>query len=183
MLNLGSAPFDRNLILTGYIGAGQQLLGRQIALRLRMPLASMETRIAEMEGISVENIRARYGETRLKTLESQVLQEFSLYRGAVVLVGAQTLLQNGNFNRLHSTGPVICLVANLDSVLSRLHLSLGARYHDPNERALALGMLKREWSVRHLPGVVELDATRLNEAQVVDAVINTWQEQLLAYTA
>src|SRR5690606_41436702 len=77
----------------------------------------------------------RSGETRLKTLEAEVVQEALLYRSAVIRVSGQTLLHSNNYGRFSATGPVVCLVASLDSVLQNLHLTLGARYHDPNERS------------------------------------------------
>jgi predicted MPP superfamily phosphohydrolase len=86
------------------------------------------------------------------------------------------LLVGDYFQRLQNTGPVICLVARLDAILQQLHLILGARYHDPNQRAMALGELKREWAVRQLHGIHELDVTALNESEMIEAVITLWQE-------
>jgi hypothetical protein len=78
--------------------------------------------------------------------------------------------------RIQQTGPIICLVATLDAVLQRLHLTLGARYHNPGERALAVGQLKREWAVRKLDGIHELDTTVLSESQIIEAVIALWRQ-------
>lgn len=171
-------PFtERNLILTGYTGPNQPVIGRQLAERLHMPFVNIDMDIEERSHMSVDDLRARFGEARLKTIEAEIMQEAMLRRSALIRINGRTL-QNGDYlTRLQETGLVICIVASLDAVLQRLHLSLGARYHSPHERAFALGHLRSEWAVRHLPGVHELDVTNLDEAQTVESIIALWHER------
>ncbi len=166
---------DRNLIITGYTGPYQPMIGRRVAQMLRMPYVNIDLQIEERNGMSLEEIRTLYGESRLKTLETEVVTEAVLHRNAVIRVGGQTLIHNRNYERFMETGPVICLVAELDAVLQSLHLSLGARYHDPNERALAVGHIQREWGVRKLEGIHEINTTYMTETQIAERVINEWQ--------
>lgn len=170
---------ERNLILTGYIGPNQPLLGRQIAERLRMPFTNIENIIAERVNLPVDEIRAYYGETRLKTIETEIMQETLLRRATVIRVSGRTLLHSGHLARLQETGPVICLVISLDAMLQRLHVTMGARFHNPQERALALGQLRREWAVRALPGLHEIDVTYMTEDDIIATVIARWQELAL----
>lgn len=166
---------DRNLILTGYTGPYQPLIGRRIAQLLKMPYVNIEWQIEERAGIPMDEIRVRYGESRLKMLENEVVQEAVLHRNAVIRISGQVLRHSQHYERFLETGPVICLVATLDSVLQSLHLSLGARYHNPAERGMALAHLQREWSARHLPGILEIDATYMKEDEIVERVIQEWQ--------
>jgi len=173
-------PFaDRNLILTGYTGPNQPIIGQQAAERLKMRYVNVEMQIETREGLSPEALRVRYGEARLKTVESEVMQDVLLNRGVVIRVSGQTLLRLDYARRLSATGPIACLVVTLDAVLQRLHLSLGRNYHNPDERALAIGYLKREWAVRKLDSVRELDVTYLSESETVDALIALWQQMIL----
>jgi shikimate kinase len=172
-------PADRNLILTGYLGPNQIVVVRRIAQTLNMPLVNFETRLEERADLPIEDIRIRFGEARLKTLEAEVVQELMLYRGAVLLMSGQTLLHNDTLSRLSETGHVVCLVATLDAVLQRLHLSLGARYHNPAERSIAIGHLKREWAIRNAPEVQEFDTTGMTESQIVDRLVEMWRDQVL----
>jgi shikimate kinase len=167
---------DRNLILTGYTGPNQPVVGRVVAERLKLRYVNVDLLIEERADMSIDDVRARFGEARLKMMESEVMQDALLYRGVVMRASGQTLLRGDYGKRLAETGPIVCLVVSLDTVLRRLHLSLGGRYHNPQERALALGQLKREWAVRKLDGVHELDVTYLNEAEIVDTVIERWRE-------
>jgi shikimate kinase len=170
---------DQNLILTGYTGPNQPLIGRRVAARMQMRYFNIEQEIENRTGTPVNEIRTLYGESRLKTLESEVVQEAALYRSAVIRISGQTLLHGNHFARLEETGPVICLVASLDAILQGLHLALGARFHDPNERALALGYLKREWAVRTLHGIHEIDTTYMLDDEIEDRVISLWQRVVI----
>ncbi len=170
---------DRNLILTGYTGPNQPIIGQQAAARLKMRYVNVETQIENREGMSSEALRTRYGDARLKMVESEVMQDVLLNRGVVIRVSGQTLLRLDYLKRLATTGPIVCLVVTLDAVLQRLHLSLGRSYHNPHERALAIGYLKREWAVRNMDGIRELDVTYFSETETVDALINLWQEMAI----
>jgi shikimate kinase len=170
---------ERNLILTGYTGLNQPRIGGQVAERLRMRYVNVELQFEARAGMPIEEVRTRYGDARLKTLETEVLQEILLYRGAVIQIGGATLLRGDSLKRLQENGMVVCLVVALDAALHRLHLALGRNYHNPHERALAIGNLKREWAARKLDGVHELDATYLGEEETADAVIETWRKAVV----
>lgn len=176
-------PADQNLIITGYTGPNQTMIGQQVAERLKLRYVNVERQIEDRAGMTADEFRARYGETRLKTVETEVMQDVLLYRGMIIRVSGQTLMHGEYSRRLAETGPVVCLVMALDAVLRRLHVSMGARYHNPHERALAIGSLKREWAVRKLDFVHELDTTYLSDTEVVDAVIALWQRVSLTVTA
>lgn len=168
-------PADQNLIVTGYTGPNLPQIGQQVAERLRLRYVNVERQIEARAGMPPEELRARYGETRLKTIETEVMQDVLLYRGVVIRISGQTLLHGDYSRRLAETGPIVCLVTALDAVLRQLHVAMGARYHNPHERALAVGSLKREWAVRRLDFVHELDTTYHTDAEVVDEVIALWQ--------
>lgn len=169
-------PFsERNLILTGYTGPDMLALGRQAAERLRLRYVNIELQIAERAGLPVDELRTYYGETRLKTIEAEIVQEAILRRSTVIRISGRTLLNGSNLERLAETGPVICLYITLDAMLHRLHQSMGARYHNPHERALALGELKREWAVRQQPGIHAMNTTYQSPEETLDALITLWQ--------
>ncbi|MBE2183388.1 MAG: hypothetical protein IAE89_08170 [Anaerolineae bacterium] len=170
-----SASFDQNLILTGYLGPLQLPTARHTAEALHMRFVDFESRLEDHSGMPGEEVRALYGESRLKTLEDELLSEIALYRGTLIAIGGETLVR-GAYNLLHTTGPVICSVASVDAVLQRLHLALGARFHDPRERDLALGKVRREWSIRKNPDVRIVDTSYMNDMQMVEAIIACWRE-------
>ena len=170
---------DLNLIVTGYIEPNRPRLCRQLARRLGLEMIDVERRVEDRFGDSMQNIRSRYGERRLKAVESQIMDEVVLHRRALIRISGNALLNSGHLETLQRSGAVICLVATLDSILRRMHLALGARYHDPVERSLALGELQREWKIREVDSVVEFDATHITEAVLMDRIADFWRELAL----
>ena len=169
------SPIDQNLVLTGYIGPGQLAIARRTAERLRMPFVDFGTRFEDHAEMTADDLKAQYGDSRLRTMESEVLENIALMRGTVLHVGGQVLGYNGHYDMLRATGVVIALVATLDAVLQRLHLSLGARYHDPRERAAALAMLRREWSIRGVDGLVEIDTSAMSEDAIIQEITTRYR--------
>jgi shikimate kinase len=166
---------DKNLLLTGYAGVGQIAIARRVSERLRMPLIDFEARLEARTEMPLSEYRAYFGETSLRTLENEGLEEISLARGSVLLIDGRLLTQAGGLARLGENALVICLVARLDTVLRRLHVMMGARYHDPAERDRMIGLVRREWAVRGQPGVLEVDTTHLDEAAIITAIIDRWR--------
>jgi shikimate kinase len=166
---------DRNLLLTGYVEPNRPRLGRQVAEKLGLRFVDIEEMMEERFGDSLENARARYGERRIKTMEDEIVQDAALYRHALIRVNGSTLVRSEDAPRLMATGATICLVARLDAILQRMHLMMGARFHDPAGREAEIGALRREWAVRKLPNILEYDATYKEEATIVADLVALWQ--------
>lgn len=166
----------RNLILTGYSEPNKPRIAQQVAAQLRMPFVDVEQQLEQRLGDSVDRIRQAYGERHVKAIESEIIADMVLHRNTVIRILGSTLAAADYLPRLQETGVVICLVSRLDAILRRLHLALGARYHDPAARAMALGELKREWAIRKFPNIHELDMTYQDEAGMIAAIVTLWQQ-------
>jgi shikimate kinase len=178
MLN-AIALTDRNLILTGYTGANLPRTGQLIAERLGMPFLNLDVLIGERIGASGGDIRESFGERRLKTVEADIVEETRLRRQTVIRVSARTLMHSDNLSRLALTGPVVCLMTSLDATLRRLHISMGGRYADPDERARELGELRQEWGIRDLPGMVQIDTTTMTADHILQTVVALYRERAI----
>ncbi len=167
---------DLNLIVTGYVEPNRPRLARQLALRLGLELIDVEREVEERLGATIETIRATYGDRRLRTIETEIMDEVVLHRRGLIRVSGHTLLTSGRLTELQRNGVIISLVATLDSILRRMHLMLGARYHNPAERARAIGELQREWKIREVPDLVEFDATYTSEAILIERIAAYWRD-------
>lgn len=170
---------ERNLVITGYIEPNKPRIARQVAERLRMPFVDMEARIEERFGEDINTIRNSYGERRLKTVEAEIMEEILLYRNAVLRINGSTLMHSEHYERMQSNSIMLCLVARLDAILQRMHLTLGARYHDPAERGRELSHLRREWAIRKKPNLLELDVTYKAEPAMITDIISLWQAEAM----
>jgi shikimate kinase len=167
----------RNLIITGYVEPNKPRIAQRVALQLKMQVVDVEQQLEQrFGGETVARVRERYGERHFKSVEAEVMSDMTLYRNTVIRVMSSTLTNSDHLARMQETGIIICLVARLDAILRQMHLSLGARYHDPAERAMALGELRREWAIRKYPNIHELDATYKDEAGITADIIGLWQQ-------
>lgn len=172
---------DRNLVLTGYTGANQPRTAQAIAERLGMPFVNLDLLISERAGLSAtDDLRAQFGQRHLRAVESDIIEEARLRRQTVIRVNARTLLHGTHLTALGQTGPVVALITTLDAVLRRMHVSLGGRYADPNERARELGELRQEWGIRNLDGLARIDTTHLTNEQVIDTVVALYRERAIS---
>ena len=167
---------DLNLIVTGYLEPNRPRVSQQLALRLGLEMIDVEREIEDRLGDTIENMRQIYGERRLRAIETQIMDEIVLHRRALIRVSGNTLLNSGHLAELQRNGVIVCLVASLDSILRRIHLTLGARYHDPVERSRAIGELQREWRIRDMENVVEFDATTITDAILIERIAVFWRD-------
>jgi len=170
---------DLNLIVTGYLEPNRPRVSQQLALRLGLEMIDVEREIENRLGNTVENMRQIFGERRLRAIETQIMDEIVLHRRALIRVSGNTLLNSGHLAELQRNGVIVCLVASLDSILRRIHLTLGSRYHDPVERSRAIGELQREWRIRDVENVVEFDATTITDAILIERIAAFWRDLAL----
>ena len=170
---------DLNLIVTGYLEPNRPRISQQLALRLGLQMIDVEREMEDQLGATIDSIRQLYGERRLKAIETQIMDQIVLHRRALIRVSGNTLLNSGHLAELQRNGVIVCLVASLDSILRRIHLTLGARYHDPVERSRAIGELQREWRIRDVGNIVEFDATTITEAILIERIVTFWRDLAL----
>jgi shikimate kinase len=164
----------RNLVLTGHLATGKRLTGQYIATRLKAPLIDIEGEIQAQEGHSLDEIRALYGEARARSLAQEACRNADLRRGTVIVVSGGVFLNPANRERLSASGEVLCLVCDLNEILRRMYTAMGARFHNPAERARIVARIKRERPIRNL-NVPILDTTPLSIEQVADRAIAYWR--------
>jgi shikimate kinase len=165
---------DRNLTLTGYAGADRARISQRVAEQLRLRYVNVDLQLETRLEMPVDRFRTRFGEARLKTLETELMSEVLLNRGALLQINGETLLRGDYIKQLGATGPVLCLTVTLGAALRRLHTAMGARYHDPGERALAIGQLRRDRAAQGKPGIEQLNITNLSQDEIVQAIITQW---------
>ena len=97
---------DLNLIITGYIEPNRPRISRQLAQELGLEMIDVDRRIEDYFGDKIENIRAIYGQPRLKAIETQIMDDVVLHRRALIRVSGSTLINSGHLLELQRTGVI-----------------------------------------------------------------------------
>lgn len=109
----------RNIVLTGFMGTGKTTVGRALADRLGYELVDTDELIEGRHG-PIPNIFAEHGEGRFRHFEREIARDLADRRGLVVSTGGRMMLDAVNAEVLGATGDVVCLTADVDTIVARL---------------------------------------------------------------
>jgi shikimate kinase len=109
----------RNIVLTGFMGTGKTTVGRLLAARLDREFVDTDQLIEERHG-PILQIFAEHGERRFRQIESELAAELARRSGLVVSSGGRMLVDGGNADLLESTGDVVALTAEVDTIVRRV---------------------------------------------------------------
>jgi shikimate kinase len=133
----------RNLVfLTGFMGTGKTVVGRELARRLGRRFIDLDDEIERAAGRSVREIFERSGEADFRAREREALERVCRLDAAVVATGGGTPVDPVNRRVLRAAGNVICLGADVPTIL--------ARVGDGQDRPLLAGTSDRSARIRWL---------------------------------
>lgn len=110
----------KNIVLTGFMGAGKSSVGRKLADRLGMSVVDTDELIERSADMKISEIFSRYGEARFRELEKKAVAEASKLENHVVITGGGVVLREENVINLRKNGIIIYLHARPDVIYSRI---------------------------------------------------------------
>lgn len=134
---------DCNIFLVGFMGAGKSTIARALTRELDCPLVEMDERIEKEQGMSINEIFARFGEDRFRDLESQLILDLGAGEPQVVSCGGGVVLRPENIGNMKKSGRVVYLSATPETVYERVR--------DSNERPILNGHM----DVDYIAGLME----------------------------
>ena len=163
----------RNLVfLTGFMGTGKTAVGRALARRLDRRFIDLDQEIERAAGISVAEIFSRFGEADFRARERQALEAVSRVDDAVVATGGGVVIDPANRRMLRASGNVICLRADVPTILERV----GGGDDRPllasaGDRAARVRALLAERAAAYGDADREVETSRRTIAEVVDDIV------------
>jgi shikimate kinase/3-dehydroquinate synthase len=171
---------DQNLVITGFMGTGKSAVGRMVADRMGRDLVDCDELIETRAGCSIPEIFERDGEARFRALEADVCRELSVGRGWVVATGGWTLGLPANRVAVEEGGLVVCLHADVPTLIERLGGAEGrpmlqgaTESVEAWQTRLETLLAQRQPTYRSFPLLV--DTSRLTKDQAVDRVLALWE--------
>jgi shikimate kinase len=108
-----------NIYLTGFMGTGKTVVGRELAKIRKWQFIDLDDLIEDSQHKSVSEIFAKSGEAYFRDLEKNALAGVSGKSDCVVSCGGGIVLDQGNINIMKSTGAMVCLTASVDEIIRR----------------------------------------------------------------
>ncbi|PIR17018.1 MAG: shikimate kinase [Elusimicrobia bacterium CG11_big_fil_rev_8_21_14_0_20_64_6] len=116
----------RTIYLTGFMGTGKSVVGKELARLLRRPFVDLDALIERTAGSSVASLFARRGEVAFRKLERNALMRVAKRPGVVVALGGGTLL-DPRHRALVKKGYLVSLSCSRVVLVRRLRARRDAR--------------------------------------------------------
>jgi len=173
----GNAPYysvraaDRSIVLIGFMGTGKSSVGRRLAHVTGWPRFDTDQMIATALGMSITKIFAKLGEEDFREEETIVLNELDPDKLSIIVTGGGVVLRPKNVARLHELGIVVCLTANLPTLLKRL----ARRSHRPlleaeDRSATVKSLLRERQPLYEKAADLTIDTSSLSHDQVAQSI-------------
>lgn len=108
-----------NAILAGMPVSGKSTAAQKLGKTLGVPFFDTDAEIERRHG-KISKIFQTFGEEKFRFLETEVIKEICKKSGAIIAIGGGSLTVDENVKALKSSGKIIYLKANVETLLSRL---------------------------------------------------------------
>ncbi len=109
-----------NVALTGFMGAGKSTAAKMMSRMFDMKPVEMDALIAEREGMTINEIFAKFGEAYFSAKETALLKELSCENGRIISCGGGTVLRDENVALLKKNSRIVLLTATAETILERV---------------------------------------------------------------
>ncbi|HAU31868.1 MAG: 3-dehydroquinate synthase [Desulfotomaculum sp. 46_296] len=167
-----------NIILIGFMGTGKTIIGRKLADRLNWDFIDTDSEVERVTGKTIPQIFKQFGESRFRSEEKLVVRKLGKRKHLVVATGGGTVLDSENVACLRENGILICLTANLETILKRVKAG--------QSRPLLSGKEDLKQKIEELLSVrsqaysaadINIDTSFDKPDQVVEKIIQNLQER------
>lgn len=153
------------IYITGFMGAGKTTVGKEVSMKLGIPVYDSDDVVVDMEQRAIEDIFKTEGEAFFRELESKALRSLPT-KNAVVTTGGGIILKESNRQYMRENGTVLYLHCSAEIVFERLK--------DDKTRPLLSGDKKKEITTRlaeRLPLYEEADYTIDTSSMTIDETV------------
>ncbi len=109
----------KNIVLIGFMGTGKSSCGRALATRLGCAFIDLDKYIENKEKMGIPEIFATKGETYFREKEREAVREVAQRKGVIIATGGGAVKDEENVALLKERGIIVCLSADVDTILQR----------------------------------------------------------------
>jgi shikimate kinase len=162
------------IVLIGFMGAGKSSAGRALARKTGLPCFDTDDIVSARFGLSVTEVFARFGEEAFRDAESDALGRLPDGAPAIIVTGGGIVLRPENVARLRELGQVVSLVADEETLFSRIsRRATRPLLQTADPRATLVELLRVRDPLYRAAADVRLDTSRLTHDEVADAILES----------
>lgn len=129
------------------MGTGKTKVGKQVAQNLGWRFIDTDTLVEQEAKLPISEIFGRFGESRFRALERNVIHKVASAQQAVIAAGGGAVVDSENIQALRQNGFLVCLEASPEAILSRVAASDRPllKGGDPRERIEQLMAIRKPY--------------------------------------
>jgi shikimate kinase len=168
----------KNIVLTGFMGAGKTVVGKRLAEKTGMKVVDTDTKIEKETGLSISEIFSNLGESYFRRLEKKVVEEVSNLKNHIIITGGGVVLDEENMKNLRKNGIIVYLHAEPDVIYSRIKNETQRpllQVDDPKKKIKELMELRAPFYANH---DIKIDTSSLSVDEVVEKILQLTRNRL-----
>ena len=164
----------KNIVLIGFMGTGKTSTGKTLASRLGFSFLDLDEAIETAAGMTIPQIFEQFGEDGFRAREREAVLKAAERRNTVIATGGGVVKNAANMDALRAHGVVVCLTADVDTILSRT-ATRGERPvldgRDAGDRRAAIEALMKERAALYKGADYTVDTSDWSPLLVVDDIV------------
>jgi len=109
----------KNIVLTGFMGAGKTAVGRELSHLLGWKIIDVDEEIVKAQGTTINELFGKFGEAGFRDIETEMIKKVARNRNVIISTGGGAVLRKENMDILREHGTIVCLWASADAVYKR----------------------------------------------------------------
>jgi len=166
-----------NIVLIGYRGTGKSVVAGLLSETLKMKCIGMDAEIVKQADLNIPEIVEKYGWSRFRDIESQVVMQVSQLDNVIIDTGGGVIERPVNIEALKENGYIFWLRASVDVIVKRIEsgtdrppLTEGKSFTEEVAEVLKKRMPKYSEAAEH-----EIDTDHLTPDEVAATIIEIWK--------
>ena len=133
----------QHIYLIGFMGTGKTTISHKLQQLTQAEEIDMDAWIVKKNGMSINDMFEKYGETYFRDRETDAVREIAGYAPAIVSCGGGAVLRDENTKMMKESGRIVLLTATPETVYERVK--------DSTDRPLLNGNM----NVEHIASLME----------------------------
>lgn len=109
----------KNIVLTGFMGTGKTVVGRELSHILGWKIIDVDDEIVKAQAMTINKIFSKFGEPRFRDIETEMIRKVAGNRNVIISTGGGAVLRQENMDILRENGVIVCLWAGPEAILRR----------------------------------------------------------------
>ena len=109
-----------NIFLIGLMGSGKTSIGKILAKNLKKSFLDIDNEIINKMNLTISEIFEKYGETKFREMESEILHSLTIDKNAVISTGGGIILNKKNISKMKGVGVIVHLDIDIKTQIFRV---------------------------------------------------------------